>query len=166
VELRLGAVEQHVNVAAGDAERRGHVFSALFFEEAERDDRFLGVAQAIHTGAQANVLFGADHECFRRGIVRRVLESVDGRVRSRQMMEAALVPRSVAHDSAEKARDGSRHLGQLTVLAHSEKGAERIVDAVNRVFGTKPLSSGDARELDPFGSDELGQHGVRIGLDG
>lgn len=153
-------MEEHVDVAARDAERARHVFAVALFEHAERDDRALRVAQARDAGAEPHVIFGA-----REGVVEP--SGVDGlvvlewNVRARDVVLAAFVSRGVLHDAREE-RAVRRFDRQVPGDRALEKRAECILYAIDRVFLAEPFATRERREPTAFGADDRGEQGDRV----
>lgn len=144
-------MQQHVDVAALDAQRRGHVLAVALLEHAEGHDGALGVAETVDARAEADVFLG--RRDLRVGRARgrgRLL--VDRLVRARAVVPAPHVAREVPDDAPEEGT--ARLVGrQLSAQGELKKRAERIMHAVHGVFVVEAFAPGDRGQDRALGAD-------------
>ncbi len=147
-------MEQHVDVAAGEAEGGRDVLAGAFLKHPHHDHRPLGLAQPLHAAAEADALFRVSDEGLGGRAAIASLDGVDRVVRAREMMSAALVPRGIDHDAREQRRVLAHVPGQFAARRELQERAEGVVHAVDGVFGAQPLPSSETGELRALLSDD------------
>jgi thioredoxin 1 len=114
----------------------------------------LCVAKAIDTSAKPNVFFGAREQIVGGDRVGGVLGGFEFGVRTCDVMPAALVAGGVTDDGGEIRRILGHGDGQLVAERELHEGAERVLHAIDGVFGAQALASREVGELSAFGADE------------
>lgn len=145
-------MDQDVDVAAGEAERRGDVLARALLEQAQRDHRALDLAELLHARAQADHVLGVGQQLFDVRLVQGELV-VPREVGDGAEVPAPLVSRRVAHDGPERR---ARELVVGLVVPHQER-AQRVLHALQRLFGVEPLAPRDGDERPSIEVNETAQ---------
>jgi hypothetical protein len=115
----------------------------------------LRIAQAIDARAKTNVLLGTfDHRIGKR-LFRFWMNRIDRIVRLCDVMTAAFVSRGISNDTREiRSVIG---IGQTTLLCELQERAERIVHAIDRIFGRKTFAPRNVHERRALATNDISE---------
>ncbi len=158
-------MQQNIDVSPRDPQGFGDVLAALLFEQPQRHDGALGVAEARDAGSKAQVFFGLG----KQGLERRRAEvffSIRGErhVRAGSVVVTSPVPGQILDDPPEIAGVLCGVRGEFVPERELEEGAAGFMKAIKRGLGVEPLQASEFGQAESLRPQELVERVDGIGV--